>query len=203
MSDSKTIAIYDTRAEDYAALAANIEDRPRLRDFIDRLPPSAQVLDLGCGPGTASTIMADAGLNMLAWDASEEMIKIAARDPRITAQQKVFDDLEQLATETLDGVWANFSLLHAPREDLPTHLAHIARALRTSGLFMIAVKAGTGSQRDGIGRLYTYFTQDEISALLAPLGFSILRTDHGRSAGLSGEDADWFGLTCVKGPQDG
>ena len=95
-----------------------------------------------------------------------------------------------------DGVWANFSLLHAAREDFPRHLAAIQKALKPGGAFHIALKAGTGAERDRIGRHYTYYTEDELTGLLKAAGFTVGSYRRGRDKGLSGEDADWISTTA-------
>lgn len=198
MSDDKTIDVYNARAADYAQMTESTEPDKRLIDFIERLPQGAHVLDLGCGPGNAAKAMGDAGCTALAWDASSEMVALAQGHDQVTAEQKVFADLETLETDSLHGVWASFSLLHAPRDDVPGHIADIARAVKSGGIFLIAVKTGTGEERDSIGRLYTYFQEDELETLLSNAGFRIVRRDHGREPGLSGEEADWVSLTTER-----
>ena len=62
MGDAETLAVYDAKAGDYAALTDR--DRPgvHLRAFIEAMPKGARVLDLGCGPGTSAAEMHNAGL---------------------------------------------------------------------------------------------------------------------------------------------
>lgn len=196
MSDRETIAVYDARAQEYSDLVTDFAEDPSLQDFMQRLPAGGAVLDLGCGPGNAASVFAEAGFTTLAWDASSEMVALAGAHPSVTAEQRVFDDLAALPPASLDGVWANFSLLHAPRDAMPGHLSAIRNALRPEGHFLIAVKEGTGEVRDSIGRLYTYFTREELQALLTEAGFRVLNLKAGRDAGLSGEEADWISLTC-------
>ncbi|QUJ75768.1 class I SAM-dependent methyltransferase [Sulfitobacter albidus] len=190
--DDETLRVYATRTADYAKFA-QIED-PHLATFIARLKPGAQVLDLGCGPGHAAAAMADAGLHPAATDAVAEMVALAARHPGVTARQMTFD---QIAGEDLyDGIWANFSLLHAARADLPRHLSALHRALRPGGAFHIGMKTGTGTQRDAIGRRYTYVTEAELRGLLADAGFTVTAATTGRDKGLDGTYADWITLAA-------
>ncbi|WP_425039848.1 class I SAM-dependent DNA methyltransferase [Primorskyibacter sp. S187A] len=197
VSDAQTIGVYDARAEEYADLTSGIAQDPRLIDFIERLPDGGRVLDLGCGPGAAAAVMAQSGRDVLAWDASQGMVELAARGAGVTAQHRVFDDLAELEGDSLAGVWANFSLLHASRAALPGYLRQIAHTLMPGGVFLMAVKSGEGEERDKIGRHYTYFTEEELRARLHEAGFTPVRFDQGRDTGLSGEDADWISLTCV------
>lgn len=195
MSDPQTLGVYAAQAQKYADLTddANSAD-PRLNAFIDDIPDGGAVLDLGCGPGQSAALMAQAGLAVTAFDPVPEMVEMAARHDNVTARVASFDDVE--GENLYDGVWANFSLLHAPRADMPRHLAAIAKALKSGGRFHIGVKTGTGSHRDSIGRLYTYYTEDELTGLLQDAGLRVFDRAEGVDAGLSGEDAHWICLAA-------
>jgi SAM-dependent methyltransferase len=193
VSDPRTIGVYDARADDYVEMTRGARPRdPLLDEFVAACAPGARVLDLGCGPGREAARMAAAGLRVDAVDASAEMVARAARHPGVQARQATFDDIG--GTGIYGGVWANFSLLHAAREDMPRHLEAIHRALVPGGVFHIGVKTGTGAARDGIGRLYTYFGEDELTGLLERAGFTMDARHAGHSTGLAGEPADWLVL---------
>lgn len=184
MADERTIAVYNAKAGDYARMVDSGGPDQTLRDFIAALPEGARVLDLGCGPGAASAHMQAAGLAPDPVDASAEMVALARERHGLAARLATFDDLDAIAL--YDGVWANFSLLHAPRADLPRHIAAISRALRPGGLFHIGMKTGAGEARDPIGRFYTYVTIPELRALLEGAGFQIFRETTGKDRGLAG-----------------
>lgn len=195
MTDPDTIRVYDAQAADYAAKtdAFNADD-PRLRDFIAACPPGGHVLDLGCGPGASAARMAQAGLRVTALDASAEMVALAAKHPGVEARQARFDDLSGVAV--YDGIWANFSLLHAPRADFPRHLAAAKQTLKPGGPFYIGMKLGQGEARDRIGRLYTYYDEDELIGYLEDAGFTVKDRRHGRGEGLDGTLSDWISVAA-------
>ena len=194
MTDRKTIAVYDARVADYAKLDTSDTPGETLAAFIAALPRGGLVLDLGCGPGTSARHMARAGLRVDALDASAEMVALARGIEGVAARQGSFDALE--AEGVYDGVWANFSLLHAPRTDMPRHLAAIHRALKPGGLFHIALKEGSGAGRDSIGRFYTYYGEAELSDLLRDAGFTPGTTRRGRGKGLSGRSDPWISMSA-------
>ncbi len=197
MTDKQTLGVYSEKADEYAAMSEKVDRKdPSLRAFIEAMPPGARVLDLGCGPGGCAARMAKAGLKAEAFDPVAEMVALAQSHPGVHARQAGFDDVE--GTSVYDGIWANFSLLHAPRKDMPRHLARIAEALKQGGRFHIAVKTGTGSHRDSIGRLYTYYTEEELTALLAAAGLTVIHQREGKSLGLSGEEAQWIALAASR-----
>lgn len=196
MADKRTLDLYDDKAADYADLVGSAEPDAQLRAFMDALPAGADVLDLGCGPAFASVMMRDAGFNPDPVDGSIGMVTMANDRFDIGARQLLFDDIDMVAA--YDGVWANFSLLHAERDDLPRHLFALAVALRDGGILHIGMKTGTGNMRDRIDRFYTYVTEAELTGLLEDAGFSVIGTDTGASAGFDGTVAPWVVMRARK-----
>ncbi len=190
MTDDKTIEVYNQKAASYDDLVSRDTPDPDLQAFIDALPAGGRVLDLGCGPGNSSAMMRDAGLHPDAMDASAEMVRVARDKYGINATLASFDDLT--ADSIYDGIWANFSLLHATKSDMPRHLKAIHKALKTGGVFHIGTKLGTDELRDSIGRMYSYYEADELLALLKAAGFTPRTPRFGRDKGLSGEMADFI-----------
>ncbi|SFE79981.1 Methyltransferase domain-containing protein [Sulfitobacter brevis] len=193
MNDAETLRVYATKAQDYAERISNRAGHdPQLAEFMNALPAGADVLDLGCGPGAAAQVMAEAGLRVTATDAVPEMVAMATTHTGVTARLATFDEID--GTDLYDGIWANFSLLHAPRADMPRHLAALRQALRAGGVFHIALKTGTGEKRDTLGRLYTYYTDAELTALLTAAGFIVTHRVTGCGKGLDDTPADWVAL---------
>jgi len=191
MTDKETLRVYDAKAAEYAKLIKRENnDDPHLDRFINKLPTGGRVLDLGCGPGISAACMANAGLQVDAIDGSAEMIAMATQHQGVTAWQATFDEIT--GTNIYDGIWANFCLLHASKEAVPQHLAALVTALKLGGAFHIAMKLGSGSQRDTIGRLYSYYSEPELTNLLVAAGLTVAETAHGRTVGLDGTEADWI-----------
>lgn len=200
MADPRTIATYDAKAKEYASLVDSDAPDTTLKTFIDLIPKGGHVLDLGCGPGTSSVHMQNAGLVPDPVDASAGMIKIAQDKFGLNARQATFDDIA--GVEIYDAVWANFSLLHAPRENLPHYFGAIAKATKPSGVLHVGMKTGDGAERDGINRLYTYVTVDELKGFLTSAGYDITYTKEGKERGLAGT-IDPFVIMRGQKTQDG
>lgn len=187
MSDARTLEVYAGAARHYAEGFARADDSFHDQDlatFIATLPPHGRVLDLGCGPGHWAARLRDAGFQVDATDASPEMAALAKSDFDIAVRVAQFEDLDDQAL--YDGIWANFSLLHAPRRDFPAHLQRIHRALKPQGAFYIGMKLGQGEGRDSLGRFYAYYSEDELRRLLVTAGFTVTGSRCGNGKGLAG-----------------
>ena len=83
-----------------------------------------------------------------------------------------------------DGVWANASLHHIPKDHLPMVLKKIHNLLNEGGLFFIKVKH---VDQEGIRtnekfgktlqRYFAFYKPNELVALLSSAGFSILSNE--------------------------
>jgi SAM-dependent methyltransferase len=157
--DDETLAFYARKAFDYATRSRRT---PRIEPFIARLPANASVLDLGCGAGHDAARLIEAGCDVTPVDGSLELAaeaeKLLGRPVRVMR----FDELDD--AERYDGVWANASLLHAPRGALPDALTRVWRSLKPGGIFTASYKAGDGDGRDSLGRYYNFPTQSELHA---------------------------------------
>ncbi|MFJ3669583.1 class I SAM-dependent methyltransferase [Streptomyces sp. NPDC090106] len=107
--------------------------------LIERLPPGARTLDVGCGTGrpTAATLVA-AGHEVLGVDVSPVMVALASRQvPGAEFRQA---DIRELPLEpgSFDGVCVFFSLLQMTRAEQSALLRRLAGALAPGGHLVLA-----------------------------------------------------------------
>lgn len=188
----KQLAFTINNVQTYAKLVTQDEIDQALASFIKNIPQKGFALDLGCGPANSSAVMRDQGLRVDPVDASEEMVKLANETYSINARRALFSDLD--AQEVYDGIWANFSLLHAPIKEFPGHLTAIYNAIIPGGVFQIAMKLGSGMERDKMGRMYSFYSEEELSSHLTKAGFSILEKTNGEGRGLAGDISAWVSI---------
>ena len=161
--DNLTIDIYNKNAAEYANLDIDKVSLNAYRDFSNALPKNGLILDYGCGPGYfAKKFLAD-GFKVDAFDASEKMIEIASIETQVNWWVADFKSFR--AAKKYDGIWANFSLLHAPKKEIFQLIRTIFKSLKPHGLFSLGLKLGTGEKRDKIGRQYSYYEEHEIRNL--------------------------------------
>jgi SAM-dependent methyltransferase len=108
-------------------------------------PPPARILDLGCGTGWTSVMLAKRGYDVVGFDISPDMIAAATELQRLENVSNVrfhVGDYESVeAGESFDGVLFFDALHHA--EDEKAALASVHRVLRKGGV-CVASEPGRG-----------------------------------------------------------
>ena len=70
--------------------------------------------------------------------------------------------------------------------------------MKLGGIFYLGLKLGKGQRRDKLGRLYSYYTEDEISKILDFERFKILEKTFGSNIGMVGQKEPWIGIFSKK-----
>lgn len=194
MVDEQTIAVYDQQAGEYSEMISSKPADSTLLAFISRVEPGGVVLDLGCGPALASSIMRERGLRVDPVDACDGMVDLANSTYDIGARKATFADID--AENAYDGIWANFSLLHVSASDFSRIVTALHFSLKPGGVFHLAMKTGAGAGRDRLGRFYTYYSPEDLAEILGTVGFKIDEVKTGEDRGLAGDISSWIALRC-------
>jgi SAM-dependent methyltransferase len=108
--------------------------------FLRLLPEKAHILDAGCGVGRDTKYFLGRGHQVIAFDASPEMVRYASQE---TNQEILLSRHQAIAyREQFDGVWAQASLLHVPYEETGDVYEKIYHALKPGGVFFASYKYG-------------------------------------------------------------
>lgn len=142
-----TQAGYDAVAEEYAArFFDELAEKPLDRALLDCLAELTHgrgiVADIGCGPGQIARYLADHGAEAMGIDLSPEMAQLAQRlSPDIPFRQGDMLALD-LEDNSLGGIAAFYSVIHAPPEQIPQVMREFYRVLRPGGLALLAFHIG-------------------------------------------------------------
>lgn len=194
-NNDPTSSFYDDNAAIYATRERNLPRR-RLDAFLAALPSNASILELGCGAGQDAAYMLSRGFNVTPTDGSTELAK--------QAEALIGKPVRILRFETLDiedahdGVWAEASLLHAPRAALPDILDRIHRALKAGGIFHASFKAGEAEGHDTFGRYYNYPSAAWLTALLGKGGWKDIAMTEVDGGGFDGKPTKWLYVKARK-----
>lgn len=196
--DQRTLDFYASQAEIY--LGYRPEDiNPELPAFLDMLPPSARILELGCGGGVDAAYMIARGFDVEATDGVAEMATKA--EARLGRPVKVmrFDELE--AVERYDAVIACASLLHIPVAGLSAILSRVWRALKPGGFHLASFKTGLPESRDQHGRYYNYLSREDAAVRYAEAGlWASIDYAERQGVGYFSDPALWLEVTARKQP---
>lgn len=181
------------------------------------VPSGSRVLDLGCGNGTLTQQLADAGFDVRGMDASPELVKLArATYPDLSFVEGDATDFR--LQDKVDVIFSNAVFHWIDREKQPSLIRCMADALVESGE-LVCEFGGYGNNarihyalqqefaRNGLSyRMPFYFpTVGEYTPLLEQEGFQVrFATLFDRMTELKGEDglADWIRM-FVKTPFTG
>jgi demethylmenaquinone methyltransferase/2-methoxy-6-polyprenyl-1,4-benzoquinol methylase len=150
---------YDLRAPDYGD--SSISDRavpgafPRelMRETLDALAPTGDVLELACGPGLFTEWLVSRASSLTAVDASAAMLarnRMAVGDDRVTYVEA--DLFTWRPSRTYDAVFFGFWLSHVPPPALPPFFALLRDALAPGGRVLFVDEDDRCAERaDGHG----------------------------------------------------
>ncbi len=179
MTTKRMQGAYDAIAAQYAVINAAMPQAlmNAAARFLTLAGPSARVLDVGCGAGRDMAWFERHGVPVTGIDLSRGMLLQA----RSQVQGQLLQmDMRRLAfrAASYDGVWCSASLLHLPKDEVPTTLAEFGRVLRPKGVLFLAVQEGTGEQWErgpygAVDRLFARYSPAEMTTLLSGGGFTV------------------------------
>ena len=166
-----TINYYNTHASEFSESTLNA-DMSASRDlFVSYLKPGDKILDAGCGVGRDIKAFCLKGFSVDAFDASEEMCRIAEENTGIPIRQLRFEDFCE--DNEYDGIWACASLLHVKKEDLFACVVRMKKALKKNGIIYMSFKYGEGAHIRG-ERLFIDMNEMSLIKLLDECGLGII-----------------------------
>ncbi len=169
--DGRTQKYYSSNAEEYFRETVNSFVPQSAEEFLSHIPPNGRILDCGSGSGRDTKYFLDNGYDTDAIDASPELCILASH---YTGHPVLCMDYNALdRTEAYDGIWAQASLLHERRENLPSLFSILSCALRKDGVLYCSFREGKTDGREG-ERWYTNMTEESIKPLL-PASFSVIK----------------------------
>ena len=130
---------YET-SETYKGLLA-AHDEVYLRHYVELViryaPPSAKILDLGCGNGISARLLNQADFDVVGTDISPLFLEEAQAWENPNLRYQVCDVLElPFETETFDVICSNELIEHLP--DVETALSEMIRVVRKGGRIVLS-----------------------------------------------------------------
>lgn len=189
------IDYYNIHAEEFYNNTVDADMSYWIQKFENMLPVGAHILDAGCGSGRDSLRFKQDGYNVIAFDASEEMCRMASELINQSVLKLIFEEID--FEDTFDGVWACASLLHVEEQNLLSVLCKIFNALKNGGVFYASFKYGKGHTRRG-DRFF--IDLDEITApkLFAEAGFDVIICEISEDVRSDRSSEKWINIIAKK-----
>lgn len=171
----RTLGHYHSRAADFWEgtrhhdVEQNIE---ALLRHIQAQPPFT-ILDLGCGPGRDLRTFIQRGHCAIGLEGAPAFVAMARAYAGCEVWQQDFLQLD-LPTARFDGVFANASLFHVPRQELPRVLRQLHATLRPEGVLFSSNPRGNNQESIDGERYGAYYDLPTWRACLAAAGFAEL-----------------------------
>ena len=130
-----TLGHYDDTAERFWEATRDHDVSQNVAALLSHLdgPGPHRILDLGCGPGRDLRTFRALGHEAVGLDGAARFVDMARRHSGCEVLHQDFFALA-LPAERFDGVFANASLFHVPRQELPRVLRELWATLRPQGV---------------------------------------------------------------------
>jgi len=199
MGDNDLEAIVARTLADYDRNASAFRDATRDHDVSQNIAamlapirgePPFVLLDLGCGPGRDLKALKALGHRPIGIEGSREFVAMARADSGCEVWQQDFMRLA-LPPNYFDGVFANASLFHVPRQALPRVLAQLNATLKSDGVLMSSNPRGHDTEGWHRERYGVFHSLESWRQFMTQAGFVEL-AHYYRPAGLPREQQPWL-----------
>ena len=152
--------------------------------------PPLRILDLGCGPGRDLRRFRELGHDPVGLDGSAAFVAMARANGGGEVWHRDFLSLD-LPAAHFDGVFANASLFHVPRSELPRVLRELRDTLKPGGVLFSSNPRGNDEEGWNRGRYGAYHSLEGWRRHVCGAGFTEIEHYY-RPAGLPREQQPWL-----------
>lgn len=189
---AKTLGHYNERADQFWEGTRDHDVKQNIDALLRHIPgpPPLRILDFGCGPGRDLAAFRALGHEPIGLDGSPQLVAMAREHSGCEVWEQDFLALK-LPDNYFDGVFANASLFHVPRQELPRVLGELHAALKPNGVLFASNPRGNNEEGWHGGRYGVYHDLESWRGLLTTAAFSELEHYY-RPAGLPLEQQPWL-----------
>lgn len=187
-----TLADYEDRAENFWERTREHDVSQNIDALLRWIRPAtgARILDLGCGPGRDLMALRSRGHDPIGIDGCPSFVEMARAHSACDVWLQDFLQLS-LPPHAFDGVYANATLFHVPRSELPRVLGEIRRCLTEDGVLFASIPRGDDQEGWSGSRYGVWHSIEGWRSFLTEAGFvemeSYLRPDD-----VPPEERRWF-----------
>jgi SAM-dependent methyltransferase len=189
---AKTLEHYNQRAAEFWEGTRDHDVKQNIEALLRHIrgKPPFGILDFGCGPGRDLAALRALVHEPVGLEGSPALAAMAREHSGCEVWEQDFLAL-QLPAGRFDGIFANASLFHVPRQELPRILGELKAALKPDGVLFASNPRGNNEEGWSGGRYGVYHDLESWRAYLRQAGFSELEHYY-RPPGLPIERQPWL-----------
>ncbi len=187
-----TLQHYESRAEAFREGTRDHDVSQNIDALLRHLAgsPPFTILDFGCGPGRDLKDFTARGHVAIGLDGSASFVAMARAESGCEVWQQDFLALD-LPAGRFDGIFANASLFHVPREHLARVLRELHAALKPGGVLFCSNPRGNDEEGWNGGRYGVWHGLESWRQWMTQAGFTELEHYY-RPPGLPREQQPWL-----------
>ena len=195
---AKTLEHYNERADEFWKGTREHDVRQNIEALLRHVRATSpfRILDFGCGPGRDLAVFRALGHEPIGLEGSPALAAMAREHSGCEVWEQDFLALA-LPAGHFDGIFANASLFHVPRQQLPSVLRALNAALRPDGVLFASNPRGDNSEGWNRGRYGAYHDLETWCAYVEAAAFSELEYYY-RPSGLPIEQQPWLATVWRK-----
>lgn len=189
---ARTLGHYQAQAEAFWRGTRDHDVQQNLQALLDALtgPGPHRILDFGCGPGRDLLSLKQLGHQAVGVDGCTAFVEHARKLSGAEVWHQDFLKLD-LSTQTFDGVFANASLFHVPRQELERVIEQLHSCLKPGGVLFSSNPRGDNREGWSGDRYGTYLDEAAWSDLFLGAGLEAVHHYY-RPEGLPRHQQPWF-----------
>jgi SAM-dependent methyltransferase len=191
-TSTRTLEHYNRSAESFWEGTKDHDVRQNIEALLRHIEgaPPFTILDLGCGPGRDLKTFAEMGHVAIGVEGAARLAEMARAHSGCEVREQDFLALD-LPAARFDGIFANASLFHVPRSELPRVLRELHAALKPRGVLFSSNPRGNNEEGWNGERYGAWHDLEAWRGFMRAAGFAELEHYY-RPPGLPREQQPWL-----------